>query len=239
MLTRRMLPVLVPSLLLTRTARSQTPTSLQLVLAVDASGSVNMPRFVLQKDGYAAAFRDPAVQSAIRATSTGSIAAMMLQWTGPAMQTIAVDWTLVDGPPAAEAFATAIDAAPRELFGGGTSISGAIDFSANQFPRCPFQAERRTIDISGDGANNRGRRADLARDQAVAAGLVINGLPILELEPWLDSYYRDHVIGGDGSFLIAAATFEEFARAIRRKLITEIAGSRAPFGGIAPAPGAT
>lgn len=239
MLTRRMLPALVPSLMLTRTARSQTPTSLQLVLAVDASGSVNMPRFVLQKDGYAAAFRDPAVQSAIRNTSTGSIAAMMLQWTGPAMQTIAVDWTLVDGPPAAEAFATAIDAAPRELFGGGTSISGAIDFSANQFPRCPFPAERRTIDISGDGANNRGRRADLARDQAVAAGLVINGLPILELEPWLDSYYRDHVIGGDGSFLIAAATFEEFARAIRRKLITEIAGSRAPFGGIAPAAGPT
>ncbi len=226
MLTRRMLP----ALLLTPAALARTATSLQLVLAVDASGSVNMPRFILQKDGYAAAFRHPAVQSAIRNTATGSIAVMMLQWTGPAMQTIAVDWTLIDGDKAAEAFAAAIDAAPRELFGGGTSISGAIEFSAAQFPRCPFPAERRTIDVSGDGANNRGRRADDARDEAVAAGIVINGLPILALEPWLDGYYRDHVIGGTGCFLIAAASFEEFALAIRRKLITEIAGMPPRFG---------
>ena len=226
MLTRRMLP----ALLLTPAALAQTGTSLQLVLAVDASGSVNMPRFILQKDGYAAAFRHPAVRSAIRNTATGSIAVMMLQWTGPAMQTIAVDWTLVDSDRAAEAFAAAIDAAPRELFGGGTSISGAIEFSAAQFPRCPFPAERRTIDVSGDGANNRGRRANDARDEAVAAGIVINGLPILALEPWLDGYYRDHVIGGTGCFLIAAASFEEFALAIRRKLITEIAGMPPRFG---------
>jgi hypothetical protein len=227
MLTGRRLPILVPSLLLIPATglEARATTSLQLVLAVDASGSVNMPRFALQRDGYATAFRDPAVQSAIGNTATGSIAVMLLQWTGPAMQTIAIDWTLINGAAAAEEFAAAIDAAPRSLFGGGTSISGAIDFAADQFRRCPFPAERRTIDISGDGVNNRGRPADLARDAAVAAGLVINGLPILALEPWLDGYYRDHVIGGDGSFLIAAATFEEFARAIRRKLITEIAGS--------------
>ncbi len=194
------------------------------MLAVDASGSVNMPRFFLQRDGYAAAFRHKAVQSAIRNTATGSIATMMLQWTGPAMHVIAVDWTLIDSDGASDRFAAAIDMAPRELFGGGTSLSGAIDFSARQFARCAFPAERRTIDISGDGANNRGRPAGDARDQAVAAGIVINGLPILALEPRLDTHYRDHVIGGDGAFLIAATSFEEFAQAIRRKLITEIAG---------------
>lgn len=242
MLTRRALPGLIPALASaidagkghasavqvvagqTDVTLAQAATSLQLVLAVDASGSVNMPRFNLQRDGYAAAFRHPAVRSAIRGTATGSIAVMLLQWTGPAMQVIAVDWRLIDGDAAAERFAAAIDAAPRELFGGGTSLSGAIDFSVGQFGRCPFPADRRTIDISGDGSNNRGRPADLARDEAVAAGIVINGLPILALEPWLDAYYRDHVIGGAGAFLIAAATFEEFAQAIRRKLITEIAG---------------
>lgn len=222
MLTRRALPALLPALI--GSAQAQTATSLQLILAVDASGSVNMPRFFLQRDGYAAAFRHPSVRSAIHNTATGSIAVMMLQWTGPSMQVIAVDWSLINGDPAADRFAAAVDAAPRELFGGGTSLSGAIDFSADQFPRCPFPAERRTIDVSGDGSNNRGRPAEDARDQAVAAGIVINGLPILTLEPWLDAYYRDHVIGGTGAFLIAAASFEEFAQAIRRKLITEIAG---------------
>jgi hypothetical protein len=198
------------------------------VLAVDASGSVNMPRFVLQKDGYAAAFRHQGVKSAIRNTATGSIAVMMLQWTGPALQTVAVDWTLIDSEAAADGFAALIDAAPRRLFTGGTSISGAIDASVQQFPRCPFPAEKRTIDISGDGPNNRGRPAAEARDDAVGQGIVINGLPILALEPWLDTHYRGHVIGGVGAFLIAASSFEEFAQAIRRKLITEIAATSAP-----------
>ncbi len=233
MLTRRALPAVLPALIapaLVTPAPAQSAVSLQLVLAVDASGSVNMPRFLLQRDGYVAAFRDPAVKSAIRNTATRSIAALMLQWTGPAMQVVTVDWTLIDSDAAADRFAAAIDAAPRELFGGGTSISGAIDFSAGLFGRCPYPAERRTIDVSGDGSNNRGRPADQARDQAVAAGIVINGLPILALEPWLDGYYRDHVIGGMGAFLIAAATFESFAQAIRRKLIAEIAGMSPRFG---------
>ena len=223
LLTRRTLPALVPALLAAHPGRAQTATSLQLVLAVDASGSVNMARFVLQRSGYAAAFRHAAVRSAIRGTATGAIAALMLQWTGPEMQVVTVDWTRIDSDAAADRFADAIDAAPRSLFGGGTSISGAIDFAADQFPRCPYPADRRVIDVSGDGQNNRGRTADAARDAAVQAGIVINGLPILALEPWLDAYYRDHVIGGPGAFLIAAASFEEFAQAIRRKLITEIA----------------
>lgn len=215
---------LFPLLFASSAAKADTATSLQLVLAVDASGSVDAYRFKLQKDGYAAAFRSPAIRSAIRNTMTGSIAVTMLQWTGPAMHVVAVPWTLLDTDPAIEAFAAAIDQSKRELFGGGTSISGAIDFAATLFPLCPYPAGRRVIDVSGDGANNRGRPAHLARDSAVDAGIIINGLPILALEPYLDEYYRENVIGGPGSFLIAARSYEEFARAIRGKLVTEIAG---------------
>ncbi len=202
---------------------AQTATALQLVLAVDASGSVNAERFALQQQGYAAAFRSAEVKAAIRSTATGSIAVTMLQWTGPTLQEVVIDWTLLDGDAAADRLAAAIDRAPRLLFSGGTSISGAIDFAVGLFPLSPFHAERQVIDISGDGANNRGRPAELARDAAVAAGITINGLPILALEPFLDGYYRDKVIGGHGSFLIVARAYEEFARAIRAKLITEIA----------------
>jgi len=215
---------LFPLLFGSAAAKADTATSLQLVLAVDASGSVDAYRFQLQKDGYAAAFRSPAIRSAIRNTLTGSIAVTMLQWTGPAMHVVAVNWTLIDGDTTAEAFSTAIDQSQRALFGGGTSVSGAIDFASTLFPLCPFPASRRVIDVSGDGVNNRGRPAHHARDEAVAAGTIINGLPILALEPYLDEYYRESVIGGPGSFLIAARSYEEFARAIRSKLVTEIAG---------------
>ena len=220
---------LFPLLFGSAVARADTATSLQLVLAVDASGSVDAYRFKLQKDGYAAAFRSPTIRSAIRNTLTGSIAVTMLQWTGPAMHVVAAPWTLIDTDAAIEAFAAAIDRSQRELFGGGTSISGAIDFASTLFPLCPYPAIRRVIDVSGDGANNRGRPAQSARDEAVAAGIIINGLPILALEPYLDDYYRDHVIGGPGSFLIAARSYEEFARAIRSKLVTEIANTPLPL----------
>jgi Protein of unknown function (DUF1194) len=204
-------------------AAPATPVAVQLVLAVDVSGSVDQTRFELQRGGYEAAFRSPAVQRAIRSTATGSIAVAMLQWTGPALHVVAVDWTVIDDAASAEGFADAIARAPRALFGGGTSISGAIDFSLAMLARSPFPAQRRVIDVSGDGANNRGRPAEDARDEAVEANVVINGLPILALEPDLDVYYRQNVIGGPGAFVIAARSYEEFAQAIRSKLITEIA----------------
>jgi hypothetical protein len=114
---------------------------------------------------------------------------------------------------------------PRRLFGGGTSISGAIDYSMMMFPRSPFKGERRVIDISGDGANNGGRSVVRARDEAVAADVTINGLPILAVEPFLDQYYRDYVIGGPGAFMVVADTFENFADAILKKMIIEIAAN--------------
>lgn len=195
---------------------------LQLVLAVDASGSVDDTRFDLQKEGYAAAFRSRQVLNAIRSGANQAIAVTMVQWTGPALQIQVVPWMRIGDEPSAAAFAAAILAAPRQLFGGGTSISGVIDYAMTLWRVSPYQTTRRIIDISSDGANNRGRPASLARDEAVRAGVGINGLPILELDPELDHYYESNVIGGPGAFVIAAQNYDTFAAAIRRKLITEI-----------------
>ena len=204
-------------------AAAQTAADLQLVLAVDASGSVDPVRFELQKRGYVAAFRHARVLQAIRSGPNQAIAVTMVQWTGPMLQVQVVGWTLVGDEESAAALAAAIERAPRQLFGGGTSISGAIDYATTLFPRSPFRAIRRVIDVSGDGSNNRGRPVTFARDEAVAAGIGINGLPILALEPDLDRYYYDSVIGGPGAFVVAAQNYETFAEAILKKLITEIA----------------
>jgi hypothetical protein len=210
-------------------AARASEVDLQLVLAVDVSGSVDNDRFELQKRGYAAAFRDRRVLQAIRSSPLQAIAVTMTQWTGPTLHVQVVDWTLIGDAASAVAFAAAIDAAPRALFGGGTSISGAIDDAMILLAKSPFQAARRIVDISGDGSNNRGRAVTAARDAALRDGVAINGLPILTLEPGLDSYYEANVIGGPGAFVVAAASYEDFAAAILNKLIAEIAGA-------APAP---
>jgi hypothetical protein len=208
-----------------RPASAQSGVDLQLVLAVDTSGSVNEARFELQKQGYVAAFRDPRLLAAIRSGTTQSIAVTMTQWTGPALQVQVVPWMRISDEASMRAFAGAIEAAPRRLFGGGTSISGAIDHAMTLFPASPFQGGRRVIDVSGDGGNNRGRPSTQARDEAVAAGVGINGLPILALEPNLDDYYRDYVIGGPGAFVVVAQSYDTFAAAILKKLIVEIAAT--------------
>lgn len=196
---------------------------LQLVLAVDVSGSVDQARFELQKQGYAAAFRDRQVLNAIRSGPSQSISVTMVQWTGPALQIQVVPWTRIGDEESAAALADAIDGAPRRLFSGGTSISGALDYAMTLWRTSPYEGARRVIDVSGDGANNRGRPASQARDDAVREGVAINGLPILALEPDLDRYYEGNVIGGPGAFVVAAQGYDNFAAAIRKKLITEIA----------------
>jgi hypothetical protein len=150
---------------------------LQLVLAVDVSGSVSHARFELQKQGYAAAFRNQRVINAIRSGMTQAIAVTMTQWTGPNLQVHVVPWTLIKDEATANGFAAAIESAPRQLFSGGTSISGAIDHAMQLMPTSPYKGLRKVIDVSGDGANNRGRPAFMARDDAVAVGVTINGLP--------------------------------------------------------------
>jgi len=204
-------------------AVAQTAVDLQLVLAVDASGSVDQRRFELQMQGYVAAFRDPRVLHAIQSGATQAIAVTMVQWTGPSLQIQVLPWTLINDATTAQAFAAAIMATPRRLFSGGTSISGVIDYAVPLMLESQFKGTRRVIDISGDGSNNRGRPAASARDAAVRAGIIINGLPILALEPDLERYFLDHVIGGPGAFVIAAESYETFADAILKKLIREMA----------------
>ena len=204
-------------------ASAQVPVDLHLLLAVDASGSVDYTRFELQRRGYVAAFRDPQVLEAIRGGENQSIAVAMFQWTGPQLQAEIVPWTQIKDQASANSVATIIETTPRRLFGGGTSISGAIDYAMRWFPRSPFKGERRVIDISGDGSNSNGRSVTRARDEAVAADVNINGLPILAWEPYLDRYYKENVIGGPGAFMIVATDFNTFADAILKKLIIEIA----------------
>ena len=172
-----------------------------------------------------AAFRDPRVLHAIQSGATQAIAVSMVQWTGPALQIQVLPWTLINDATTAHAFAAAIASTPRQLFSGGTSISGVIDYAVPLIHERQFKGTRRVIDISGDGSNNRGRFTAGARDDAVRAGIVINGLPILELEPDLKRYFSDHVIGGPGAFVIAAESYETFAEAIVKKLIREMAAN--------------
>jgi Protein of unknown function (DUF1194) len=204
-------------------AEQKNDVALALVLAVDASGSVDNRRFELQKQGYAAAFRSPKVLNSIRSLMTQSIAVTMVQWTGPRLHVVVVDWMLVKDEASVSALASAIEGAPRQLFGGGTSISGAIDYARLLLAQCPCNPARRVIDISGDGSNNSGRPVTQARDEAVHDGVGINGLPILSIEPFLDRYYYDNVIGGPGAFMIPAENYDTFADAILKKLITKIA----------------
>jgi hypothetical protein len=204
-------------------ARAQGEVDLQLIFAVDASGSVDRYRFELQKRGYIAALRNPRVLQAILGGRSQSIAIAMFQWTGPFLQVPVLPWTLAKDEASIKSAASIIENMPRQLFGGGTSISGAIDYSMNLFPQSPYKGERRVIDISGDGSNNVGRSVVRARDEAVAKDVTINGLPILAVEPYLDQYFKDFVIGGPGAFMVVAKDFESFADAILKKMIVEIA----------------
>jgi hypothetical protein len=226
-LLRMAVPVLAAWLAAASPLRAETVVELQLVLAVDASGSVSEARFELQKQGYVAAFRNPEL---LRAVQSGrGIGVTMMQWTGPALQVQVVPWMLVSDEASMRDFAAAVEAAPRRLFGGGTSISGAIDQSMALLERSPFSGGRKVIDISGDGRNNRGRPAAEARDEAVGAGVSINGLPILAIEPDLEEFYRNNVMGGPGAFVIPAQSFEVFGEAILKKLIIEISQTAPPL----------
>lgn len=206
-----------------------TPVDVALVLAVDCSGSIDSDEFALQIQGYAAAMTSPAVLRTIQSGTIGAIAVTYVQWSGPFIHDQVVGWTLIKDAKSAAAFAAAMTAAARKIHGGGTSLSGAIDYAGTLFAGSGFEAGRRTIDVSGDGVNNSGRPPTDARDDAVRQGATINGLPILTDVPLLDDYYRDNVIGGPGAFVIPAKNFASFAQAILDKLIREVAeGATAP-----------
>jgi hypothetical protein len=214
--------------------RAETAVDLELVLAVDVSGSMDEEEHILQRQGYVAAFRHPEVIDTIMSGFIGRIAVTYVEWAGPLSQVVTVPWRIIDGKDSAGAFADILADEPI-AFIRGTSISGGLEFAAGLFADNGIEGTRRVIDVSGDGANNMGVPVEAARDRALARGIAINGLPLL-LRPrlyfWtdgagLDDYYRDCVIGGPGSFVIPVTKKAHLARAIRRKLLLEIAGPRA------------
>ena len=204
------------------------PVALELVLAVDASGSVSEQEFELQMRGLADAFRDPQVVAAIAGAGPGGIAVALVQWSSPGQQVVAVDWLKVSDAASAGALAARIDAAGR-LIQGETAIDGALRFSLELLASADFASRRRIIDLSGDGQTNWGPDPDEERDRVVAAGVTINALAVVNEQPHLGGYYRKHVIGGPDCFVMTAADYADFARAIRLKLIREI--GNAPIAG--------
>ena len=209
------------------------------MLSSDVSRSIDAPKFKLQRDGYAAAIVNPRVIQAIRSGAPGKIGISFVEWSGIGAQKIVIDWTIIHDEASAKDFSAQVIEAPR-AFADRTSISGGIDFAVAQLARSPYDAARRTIDISGDGNNNSGRPVTVARDEALAKGVTINGLVILTENPpyfdgdhtnppgGLDNYYRNNVVGGPGAFVMVAENFNSFGQAILNKLIAEIAANPYP-----------
>lgn len=217
------MPVLGP-------ARAEEAVDVALVLAVDVSRSIDEDEARLQREGYRAAVADPVVVAAIRGGLIGAVGIAYVEWAGIEYQRTVIPWRRIASQADAEAWAATLAEAPRASL-SWTSISGAIRHARGVLAECPWEATRRVIDVSGDGVNNSGPPADRERDAAVAEGIVINGLPIINDRPTfgrlppvpLDDYYRENVIGGDGAFMIVAEDFESFGVAVKRKLIREIA----------------
>jgi hypothetical protein len=207
-----------------------TPVDLELIIAVDSSPSMDADEQVVQRQGYASAFRDPDLVLAITAGWRRRVAVAFIEWSGPTDQRVVVPWTLIDGTESAATFALGLGA-PVQGDAQGTSISAALIFAADLFTGNGYAGDRQVIDISGDGVNNQGPPIKLARDRVLEQGIVINGLPIVIMgpgrhrasDPNVEAYYHDCVIGGPGAFSMTVSKVGDFASAIRQKLQREIA----------------
>ena len=216
------------------------PVDVELVLAVDVSYSMDPEEQALQREGYIAGITSRDFMQALRSGQHGKVAVTYFEWAGPYDQKIVVPWRLIDGPEAADAFANEIARAPYRR-ASRTSISGALNFAKPLFDGSGYRGSRRVIDVSGDGANNSGPFVTIVRDDVLAAGITINGLPIMLKRPNaftmdidnLDIYYEDCVIGGPGAFVIPIREREQFKEATRTKLVLEIAGP-VPQRGLVP-----
>jgi Protein of unknown function (DUF1194) len=212
---------------------------LALVLVTDVSRSIDDSEFALEKDGYAAAFTSDKVLSAIKGGPLGAIAVAYVEFASGFEVKTVLDFMVIRDANSAHAFVEKLTAAPRSYW-GRTAISAGIDHAAGMLAESGFNASRRAIDVCGDGTNNAGREVSAARDDAVAAGITINGLAIINEHPvsWtfahvqppggLQSYYRENVTGGPGSFVLEIRDFHTFAEAMTRKLIAEIAANPVP-----------
>lgn len=209
----------------------QASVDVALVFAVDSSGSISNERMTLQIEGYAAAVGAAEFVAAVARLPLGRVALSYVAWSNQDRQEFLVPWQVIEGSASAARFAHTLRTATRPG-AGYTSIASAIDFCANQLVHVAPPATRRVIDLSADGANNDGRPVTVSRDAAVAAGITINGLPITEVEPDLATYFQAEVVGGPDSFVVVAHDQASLAAAIRRKLMTEIAGLAGPRGRI-------
>jgi hypothetical protein len=213
----------------------------ELVIAVDVSYSMDPDEQALQREGYITGITSREFMQALRSGMNGKVAVTYFEWAGPFDQKVIVPWRLIDGPEAADAFANEIARAPYRR-ASRTSISGALNFAKPLFDGSGFRGFRRVIDVSGDGANNSGPLVAMTRDDVLATGITINGLPIMLKRPSsftmdienLDIYYEDCVIGGPGSFVVPIREREQFKDATRTKLVLEVAG-RAPDRRVLPA----
>lgn len=227
-------------LALGRPVAAAEPVDLTLVLAVDVSLSMAEDETKLQRKGYANALRNPRLIEAIHAGKTGKVAVAYVEWSSVTDQRLLIDWRIISDADSAEAFAAELDHAPIKT-GTTTSISAGIDYAARLIANSRFDPQRRVIDVSGDGYSDYGRSIQAARDDAIKAGITINGLPVMnERPPWresappdLDKYYADNVVGGPGAFYVVVHDLKDFGEAVMRKLILEIAGRI----GDAPSPG--
>jgi hypothetical protein len=221
-------------------APAETEVDLELILAVDISRSMDPDEQQLQRDGYIAAITHPDVVTAIQSGARHRIALTYVEWAGPEMQQAVVGWRVIDGADAAASFAAELSGAPIQAY-RGTAIADGLVFAQTLFDDNGYDAPRRVIDVSGDGPNNMGMPIALAREAIIRKGITINGLPIMIKQPSgfasipdLDIYYEDCVIGGAGAFLLVVRSGAQFAEAIRRKLVLEIA-DRAPPSPLIPA----
>jgi len=217
----------------------RSPVDLALVLVTDVSRSIDDSEFALEKQGYASAFTDGRVIDAIRGGVNGAIAVAYVEFAGETQVRTVLDWTTIRDAASASGFADRLVAAPRS-FWGRTAISAGVDHATQLLAEAPVTATRRAIDVCGDGTNNAGRAITEARDQALAAGITINGLAIINEHPasWtfahvqppggLDTYYRQNVAGGPGSFVLVVRDFHSFGEAMTRKLVHEIAAALEP-----------
>jgi hypothetical protein len=207
------------------TSASADDVDLELLLAVDVSPSVDAEEYVLQIHGLTEAFRHPAVIDAITLAAPSGVAVALMQWGGPQEQNVSVPWMVVRDESTAFMFAKRIETVARPTTDGGTAIGDALGRGISLLAENDFRGVRRVIDISGDGRTNQGDSPAPIRARAVASGITVNGLVIIDEDPQLASYYQVRVIGGPGSFVLHIDDFKDFALGIRLKLIREIIGS--------------
>jgi hypothetical protein len=236
---RWMIPLLLASCLIAPVAHGADNVDVALVLVSDVSRSIDDSEFTLEKDGYAKAFTSQPVIDAIKGGPTGAIGVAYVEFASSFEVRTVLDWMVIHDKASAQAFADKLSAAPRS-FWGRTAISSGVDRGVQLLAESGLNATRRVIDVCGDGTNNAGREITEARDDAIKAGITINGLAIINDHPvsWtfahvqppggLLNYYRENVTGGAGSFVLEVHDFHSFGEAMTRKLVTEIASRTAP-----------